>query len=96
MQKTGEDKKNGMLPHNVFLENRSMMNLSGVEDVDCFDEQTIRVFTNMGEMTVRGRGLHINKLSVDTGELSLEGKIDLLEYSDEQKRSGGLFSKLFR
>ena len=92
---TGE-KKSVILPQNVFLENRSLLNLTGVEDVDCFDEQTIRAFTNMGELIIRGRGLHINKLSVESGELSVEGNICALEYSDEQPRLGGVFARLFR
>ena len=90
------DKRAVTLPQNVFLENRSLLNLTGVEDVDCFDEQTIRAFTNMGELIIRGRGLHINKLSVESGELSVEGNICALEYSDEQPRRGGVFARLFR
>ncbi len=96
MPKQSEEKKTVTLPHNVFLENRSLLNLTGVEDVDCFDEQTVRAFTNMGELVIRGHGLHINKLSVDTGELSVEGKVCALEYSDEQPRRGGVFARLFR
>ncbi len=96
MQKQSEDKKTAALPQNVFLENRSLLNLTGVEDVDCFDEQTIRAFTNMGELIIRGRGLHINKLSVESGELSVEGTVCALEYSDEQPRRGGVLARLFR
>jgi len=96
VQKTGMEKKMTTIPHNVFLENRNLLNITGVEDVDCFDEQTVRAFTNMGELTIRGKALHINKLSVDTGELSIEGEISGIEYTDEQRHSGNIFSKIFR
>ncbi len=96
MSKPNEDKKNSALPHNIFLENRALLNVTGVEDVDCFDEQAIRVLTNMGELIIKGKELHINKLSVETGELSVAGKIYSLEYSDDHPGKGGIFSRLFR
>ncbi|HIR52799.1 MAG TPA: sporulation protein YabP [Candidatus Onthovicinus excrementipullorum] len=92
-----EEKKTISLPHNLVLEDRRSLMVSGVSDVDSFDEQTVIVFTEMGELTVRGEQLHINKLSVDTGELSIEGKITSLTYTDDAPRQGGgFFSRVFR
>ena len=91
-----EEKKAGAMPHNLILENRGALTVSGVCDVDSFDEQTVIIFTDMGELTVRGSNLHINKLTLDIGELTLEGKIVSLTYAGEQQRSGGFFSKVFR
>lgn len=92
-----EEKKTVTLPHNLVLEDRHSLTVSGVSDVDSFDEQTVIVFTEMGELTVRGEQLHINKLSVDTGDLSIEGKISSLTYTDEGPRQGGgFFSRVFR
>lgn len=92
-----EEKKTVTLPHNLVLEDRRSLTVSGVSDVDSFDEQTVIVFTEMGELTVRGEQLHINKLSVDTGDLSIEGKISSLTYTDEGPRQGGgFFSRVFR
>lgn len=92
-----EEKKSVTLPHNLVLEDRRSLTVSGVSDVDSFDEQTVIVFTEMGELTVRGEQLHINKLSVDTGDLSIEGKITSLTYTDDGPRqSGGFFSRVFR
>ena len=62
-----EKKPQVKIPHNVILEDRHTLSVSGVSDVDSFDEQTIIVFTDMGELTVSGTGLHINKLSIETG-----------------------------
>lgn len=83
-------------PHNVFLEDRKKLTVSGVSDIGSFDEQTVVAYTDMGEMTVRGEGLHINKMSVDSGELTVEGEISAVIYSETEKpREGGFFTRLF-
>lgn len=91
-----EEKRMQSMPHNLVLEDRKMLTVSGVSDVDSFDEQTVIVFTDMGELTVRGSNLHINRLSVDVGELTVEGNIAALIYSDEAPKNGGFFSRVFR
>ena len=82
--------------HNVILEDRRLLSVSGVTDVDSFDEETVVLFTELGEMTVRGYNLHINKLSVETGEVNVEGDIASISYRDEAPRSGGLFGRIFK
>ncbi len=84
------------MPHNVIMEDRRNLTISGVSDIDSFDEQTVVLFTEMGELTVKGDDLHINKLNVETGELTMEGEIASLEYSEEERKSSGLFSRLFK
>ncbi len=91
-----EEKKVNAMPHNLIMENRSALTVSGVSDVDSFDEATVVIFTDMGELTVHGTNLHINKLSLDIGELTLEGKISSLVYANEQPRASGFFGKVFR
>jgi len=94
---TEEKKAAPKMPHNIILEDRRALTVSGVLDVDNFDDQSVVVFTDLGELTVKGYNLHINKLNVDTGELTMEGEIHMLSYADVQvKGSGGLFSKLFK
>ena len=83
------------MPHNLILEDRKLLTVSGVADVDSFDDQAIVVFTDMGELTVHGQELHINKLNIELGELTLEGQIASLTYADEAPR-GGFFSRMFR
>lgn len=90
-----EEKKTAM-PHNLVLEDRRLLTLSGVSDVDSFDEETVVVFTDMGELTIRGADLHINRLSVEIGELTVEGKISALIYSQDSAPKGGFFSRMFR
>jgi sporulation protein YabP len=83
--------------HNIILEGRTALSASGVEDVDSFDENTVSIFTGMGVLTIRGEQLHINRFSIESGELSLEGNIYSLSYSDDMgKKAGGFLSKVFR
>ncbi len=83
--------------HNLILENRNILSLTGVTDVDNFDERTIVLFTQLGELTIQGRDLHINSMSVETGNLSVEGDIWSLVYGDkDKKKAPTFFSKLFK
>ncbi|MGN0561863.1 MAG: sporulation protein YabP [Candidatus Fimenecus sp.] len=86
------------VPHNVILEDRRRLTVSGVCDVDSFDEQTVIVFTQMGELTVKGEDLHINRLSLEMGELALEGDITALTYTDRAQKlqQGSFWGRVFR
>ena len=91
-----DEKRNPVMPHNLVLEDRRLLTVSGVSDVDSFDEETVIVFTDSGELTVRGSDLHINRLSVEMGELTVEGRISALVYSEDTPKNGGFFSRVFR
>lgn len=84
------------IPHNIVIDNRQSMSVSGVADVDSYDENCIVIITSMGELTIHGSELHIVKLSVDTGEMHIEGMISSLIYSDRQHSTQGLLKRLFR
>ena len=90
------DDKRIKMPHNLVMEDRKTLSVTGVSDVDSFDESTIIVFTDIGELTVRGSDLHIKNLNIESGEVSLEGKISSLTYADNAVKSTGFFSKVFR
>ena len=92
-----EDKKNPTVrrPHSVILEERTKLTVTGVEDVERFDETCIVMSTCAGTLVVTGEGLHIGKLSLDGGELHVDGRIDGVNYEEEQPSSRGLFSRLF-
>lgn len=91
-----DEKRTVKLPNNLILEDRKNLMVTGVSDVDSFDEQSIIAYTDFGELTIRGRNLHINKLSLDTGELAVDGEISSMSYSDNRPDNSGFFSKLFR
>ena len=83
------------VPHSLILENRKMLTATGVSNVDSFNEQEIVAYTDLGELIVRGSKLHINKLNIETGELTIDGEVVSLTYSGNQS-SGGFFSRLFK
>ena len=91
-----EEKKNTFLPHNCILEDRRTLSISGVNDVGSFDEQTIIASTDLGELTIRGEKLHITKLSLEIGELQIEGNIAALLYTDVAPKNTGFFARVFR
>ena len=84
---------------NLILENRSKLNISGVLDVLSFDDQVVILETELGLLTVKGENIRINKLSIDTSEVIVEGEISSMNYSDNkntEKNKGSLISKIFR
>ena len=83
--------------HHLILEDRQRLSVSGVEEVESFDESAIVMHTAQGTLVIRGENLHIEKLSLDGGDLKVEGDVDALTYEDgRDQRSGGFFSRLFR
>lgn len=90
-----DGRKKQKLPHSVILENRKAFTATGVSNVDSFDEQTIVAYTDLGELVVKGSGLHINRLNIETGELTLTGEVDSLTYT-QGRQNGGMLSRLFR
>ena len=66
-----EEKSTIKRPHSIILENRHNMTVAGVSDIDSFDEQTVVLFTDMGELTIKGFNLHINKLNGRWRETSI-------------------------
>jgi len=88
------DKHTPAQPHQMILQDRKLLELTGVSDVDSFDENAIIAYTSLGELTVRGRGLHIRRLDLESGALSLEGQVDTLTYSEAAR--SGFFGRLLR
>ena len=83
-------------PHRLTLDGRGKLTVSGVEDVGRFDENEIVMSTADGTLVVTGEDLHIDKLSLDGGELHVDGRVDALSYEDAPGlRGGGLFSRIF-
>ena len=81
--------------HYLHLEGREQLTVAGVEDVDRFDETGIVMTTPAGTLVITGEDLHIDKLSLDGGELHVDGQIDALTYEDQSYGRGGLLRRLF-
>ena len=71
----------------LTIEDRSRLRVTGVTDLDRFDEREIVLYTTLGELTVNGKELHIGEISIETGELLVEGDIWGIRYGDKDKQS---------
>ncbi len=91
-----DDKKMPKLPHSVIMEDRRNLSVTGVTDIDSFDEQTIIANTDLGELTIRGWNLHITRLNLEQTELLVEGDISSLTYTDTRPQAKGFFAKVLR
>jgi len=92
----GEERKLPRQIHQLILEERKLLTLTGVLDVDNFDDQKIEARTELGIIIVEGEQLHINRLSVDSGEMVVEGNIGGIAYIDKMPEKGGFFSRLLK
>lgn len=82
---------------NIVMENRNKLTVSGVEEVDSFDENYISLYTILGDLMIEGQDLHINQLSVQTGEVIVEGEISSVKYSETNtSKQGSFISRLFK
>ena len=82
--------------HHVILEGRASLSVSGVEEVESFDENAIVMRTSLGTLVVRGEELHIEKLSLDGGDLKVEGMVYSHTYEDGGGPRAGFLARLFR
>ena len=89
-----DEAKQNAKPHSLNIENRTKLSLSGVDDVSGFDENTIILTTSLGDLTIRGDGLHIDRIDLNIGQLEVQGHIRELSY-DEPVQSSSLWTKLF-
>ncbi|HOC33744.1 MAG: sporulation protein YabP [Ruminococcus flavefaciens] len=82
---------------NLILENRKNLSISGITDVDSFDEKSIELYTQLGELTIQGRELHIDSMSVETGDMTITGDIWAIVYGDKDRKGPiSALGKLFR
>ena len=85
--------------HKFVLNNRKDCTISGVQDVLSFDVNEILLETDQGMLMIRGSGLHVTHLTLEKGEVEIDGKVDSLTYSENGASSGGenyFFAKLFK
>ena len=85
--------------HKLVVNNRKTSTVTGVLDVLSFDLNEILLETEMGMLMVKGTDLHVNRLSVEKGEVDLSGNIDSIAYSSvnqASRQNENFFAKLFR
>ena len=84
--------------HDVILKGRKQLDITGVKQVESFDNEEFLLETVMGFLSVRGQNLHMKNLNVEQGLVSIEGKVHDMVYLDQsgQDKSKGFFGKLFK
>lgn len=85
--------------HKMILSNRRACSLNGVTDILSFDVSEILLETQLGMLMIRGRDLHVNRLTLEKGEVDISGEMDSFQYSDIKKGNGSkepLLHRLFR
>ena len=83
--------------HKLTIDNRKTGTVSGVVDVLAFDVNEIQLETELGRLTVKGRELHISRLTLERGEVDLEGTVDAIVYSSGKSgKQGSALKRLFR
>ena len=85
--------------HRAEFENRAIGKITGIVEVIAFDENAVVLDTDLGILTIRGKDLHVSRLTLEKGEVDVDGMIDSLVYSDggSVKKNGGSFlARLFQ
>ena len=83
-------------PNNLTLEGRRKLTVSGVEEVERFDENEIALRTGEGRLLIAGEGLHVSRLSVENGDVNVSGRIGELRYEEAAPEKGSLWARLWR
>ena len=91
MEKANEQERK----HALSMGARRHISISGVCEVESFDEQTVILSTDCGEMTLEGEGLHIGTLDIARGVVEVDGKVNGLYYSDSAPARRGFRARLF-
>ena len=94
-----EEYPQGRGAHKITMANRRTAGITGVSDVISFDISEVLLETELGMLQIKGADLHVNRLSLEKGEIDLEGRIDSVQYneiSDFKKGGESLLNRLFR
>jgi len=82
--------------HSVVMDNRERISVTGVNDVESFNDSEVVLSTEQGILIITGSMLHISRLNLDDGQLIVGGMIDTVEYDGSEQKRAGIFSKVFR
>jgi sporulation protein YabP len=83
--------------HIVHIDDRQRIDITGVEGVVTFNEENVIVNTTMGVLNIKGRNMKVNKLNVDSGDMSVAGEINSVVYESKDRAvKGSILKKLFK
>ncbi len=81
--------------HNLILENRNSLSITGAVSVSAYDETGAQIITNMGLLTIGGKDLCVSELSVQSGEVKISGEIEYIQYTSPKEKMG-FFKRLVK
>ncbi len=84
------------LPHNIMLEQRSRLVMSGVTEVVSFEEDKVSLATTLGHLTVNGEGLKMETYRAEVGDLVINGNVYAFIYTDDTPKKEGFFSRILK
>jgi sporulation protein YabP len=94
-----EDNRNGKRGdklHNLMMEGREKLTISGVEHMGECNEDKVVFYTTMGVLEIHGTDMNINKLNLENGEVQVDGMVYDMSYTDEDTKHMSFLQKLFR
>ena len=90
------DDKTVKKDHSTSLENRKTIHLSGITDSGSFNDEEIILYSDYGQITIKGENLQVDLLDIESGRFEAHGKINSLSYSDKKIKNMSLVSRIFR
>ncbi|HLS52743.1 MAG TPA: sporulation protein YabP [Tissierellaceae bacterium] len=91
-----ENTRKTFIKHNIVIEDRNRVKISGVEHVDSYNDTSISLFTIKGKLSIKGEELNISKLNLDDGSIRISGTIDSLIYTGKEGEPRNLLGKIFK
>ena len=76
------------MPHKLILNERKVLTMTGVSDVVSFDELCVILQTDLGRLIIQGRDLKLKQLSLEGGQVEVDGVISALNYEEPRERGG--------
>ena len=90
------DEKNKNIPHSLIIDNRKNLTITGVTDVENFDDESICLYTQYGQVSIRGENLQVSVLNTENGDVTASGKINSVAYSEKTEKNPRFFARVFR
>lgn len=82
--------------HSLYMMGRKTMTLSGIKDVVSFEENCMKIISNMGNILIRGSNIKIGSFNTDTGDMQLEGRFTAVVYLDENGEKQSFIKRLLK
>ena len=82
--------------HNIILEDRKKLVLSGITDVESFEDDAIQLKTSLGDLTIRGAGLKMESFISEAGDLTVNGNVYAMVYTNDSSKKQSFVSRLFK